>query len=102
MTDFFRRGVEQDVPVFGRTAATPCLEEILQADADLAFHAADRLLQLTREEGIRLFDVNRILQAFVKIIHAMLRCCVGGGTWAQPASVIAVPTLRTVSPFSHD
>ncbi|MBN8902887.1 MAG: hypothetical protein J0H57_17805, partial [Rhodospirillales bacterium] len=68
--DLLRRRVEQHVAILvGRPTRTPGLKEILQADPDLALDAADRLLQLPREQRIGRVDSNRILQAGVVVIH---------------------------------
>jgi len=72
VADLLGCGVEQHVAIFGRTARAPGLEEILQADADLALHAADRLLQLAGEDRIGLLDPDRVLQSLVEIVHAQL------------------------------
>jgi hypothetical protein len=48
------------------------LEEILKTNADLAFDAADGLLQLAGEDGIGLLDLDGILQSLVEIVHARL------------------------------
>ncbi|MET4022687.1 hypothetical protein ABIC10_007823 [Bradyrhizobium sp. S3.2.12] len=72
MADFFRRRVEKDVAIFRRSASAPSLKEVLQADPDLSFHAADRLLQLASEDRIRFLDLYGILQSLVEIVHAHL------------------------------
>ena len=46
------RRVEEQVAVFRVATRAPGLEHVLHGDADLAFHAADRLLQGPREERI--------------------------------------------------
>src|SRR3954468_11967200 len=75
VADLFCRGIKQDVAIFGRPPRTPGLEEILKADANLAFDAADGLLQLAGEDRIGLLDPDRILQSFVEVVHAQLLLC---------------------------
>ncbi len=50
-----------------RPARTPGLEEVLHADADLAFHAADRLLQHAGEHQVGCLDLDGILEAPVMV-----------------------------------
>src|SRR4051812_36321718 len=75
VADLFGRGIKQDVAILGRPPCAPGLEEILKADADLAFDAADGLLQLAGEDRIGLLDPDRILQSFVEVVHAQLLLC---------------------------
>ena len=67
--DLFGGGVEEHVAVLGGAARAPGLEEVLHADADLAFDAADGLLEHAGKDGIGLFDGDGELELFVGVVH---------------------------------
>lgn len=69
MPQLLRRGVEQHVAVFGRTARAERLEHVLEADADLALDTPDRLLEGTGEHRIGRLDADGILQAAIGVEH---------------------------------
>jgi hypothetical protein len=80
VADLLGAGVQQHVAVLHRAARAPALEHVLQADADLAFDAADRLLQGAGEDRVRTFDAHRILQLAVHVEHVSEPpWCVGPG-----------------------
>ncbi len=68
MGNLFGCGGEQHVPVL-RVALCPALEEVLQADANLALNATDRLLEHTSEAWVRGVDAYRILEFAVGEEH---------------------------------
>ena len=73
VTHLFGRRVEQHVAVLRRRAASaPGLEEVLHADADLAFDAADRLLQHACKNRIGLADLDRVLKTLFTKKHGSL------------------------------
>ena len=62
---------------FGSPRAPQAWKMYCMADADLAFDAADGLLQRPRKDGVGLLDANRKLQAIVGIKHKVSPCAGG-------------------------
>lgn len=55
-----------------RTAGTPCLEEVLCAEANLALHTADGLRKHACKDWIRRRNLSEILESLVKALHGRM------------------------------
>ncbi len=88
MGDLLGPRVEEHVAVRGLGGRlVPGLEEVLEADAHLAFLSADGLLEGLGEERARLVDLDLILELVIVVEHGVAK---SGET--------GVPTLRSRLP----
>jgi len=72
VAQFLGGGVHQQVTELRISACSAGLEEVLHGDSDLAFNAADRLLQGSGELWIWCFDPDRELQLTICVEHYSL------------------------------
>jgi hypothetical protein len=70
--DLLGAGVEEHVSVAVGAAEAPALEEVLEADADLALDSADRLLQIPGEDRVWFVHPHFVGQLFGVSEHGFL------------------------------